>query len=444
MEREKESDLLRSHEPIPDDLRSGFSPFRGAWVKEAIISCVKTLSSPRVTLAWSRPLLTMAQHRRDRPTGSVPGPRSVLVIKPDGIGDLVMAVPFLRELRRAWPAARMNVVVSAHAANLIENCPYVDRILPIRLPPANRWWSPLSRRLAVLPFAHRCIWPKSYDLAIVPRWGVDRFESSFLAHLSGASSRVGYSEHVSAEKERENRGYDRFFTHVVTDRSVSHEAQRNLDLLSALHVDAVEDGLEIWLSDDDELFADGVLAATAPGAVIALGLGAGSPKRIWPLHRFVNVGRWLANQGFVIVLVGGPGEEALGEEFRRHVGGEVIDLTGRATLRESAAVLQRCVLFCGNDAGPMHVAAAARVPVVEISCHPRGGDDLHPNSPKRFSPWGVPHRVIQPDEPADGCASGCRESAPHCITKVRVASVIASIASLLDERTASGRSTDAH
>lgn len=431
-----------------DDFRSYSSPVRGTWVEKPIVSCIKVLSSPRVTLAWCRPLLWMAVPRVDRSTAGVSGVRRILVIKPDGIGDLVVAVPFLRELRRAWPAARIHLVVAAHAANLLETCPYVDQVLKLRLPPADRWWSPLSRRFAALSFARRYLWSTSYDLAIVPRWGRDLFESSFLAFISGAPWRVGFSEHVSAEREMHDRGDDQFFTHALTDRSICHEVRRNLRLLSLLGVDPLEDRLEISLSDDDELFADGVLAATSPDSVVALGPGAGSPKRMWPIQRFVDVGRWLADQGFAIVVVGGPGEEALGEELWRYVAGELIDLTGRATLRQSAAVLQRCVLFCGNDAGPMHLAAAAGIPVVEISCHPRGGDDLHPNSPTRFSPWGVPNRVVRPDEPADGCATdgcatGCRVPAPHCIANVPVASVIAGVASLLDERTASGRSADA-
>ena len=141
-----------------------------------------------------------------------------------------------------------------------------------------------------------------------------------------------------------DRGYDRVLHTCGHRQSVCHEVQRNLGLLSVLvHVgDPLEDRLEIWLSDGDELFADERPAATSPGPIVALGPGAGEPKRMWPIQRFVEVGRWLANQGFAIVVVGGPGEEALGEELRRYVGGEVIDLTGKATLRQCAAVLQRC------------------------------------------------------------------------------------------------------
>ena len=130
-----------------------------------------------------------------------------------------------------------------------------------------------------------------------------------------------------------------------------------------------------------------------------------------------------------MVVVGGPGDEGWGEELRR-IGDDVIDLTNRTTVRETAAVLARCSLFCGSDSGPMHLAAAVGVPIVEVSCHPVSGDDLHPNSPKRFGPWGVPNRVVQPETPMDDCVAGCRFKVPHCILNVRVESVIAAIESL--------------
>jgi heptosyltransferase-2 len=376
------------------------------------------------------------------------GARAILLIRSDSIGDVVMTTPFLRELRRACPEAHVTLVVAPEALNVAELCPYADRVLAGSLPPANQWWRPLSRRLAVFSFARHHLWTRSYDLAVVPRWGVDYLENSPLAYFSGASRRMGYSEHVSIEKERENRGYDRFFTDVVSGKPVVHEVQRSLDLLSALDADGLdghlEDRLEIWVSEADELFAESVLAATSPGSTVALGPGAGSPKRMWPIEGYVEVGRWLVSQGFSLAVIGGGGEEeALGEQLRRHINGDVIDLTGKATLRQSAAVLARCALYCGNDSGPMHLAAAAGIPVVEVSCHPRTGSDVHPNSPTRFGPWGVPSRVVQPDEPLEGCKTACDREAAHCITSVPVAQVITAIASLRDERTGSGWSADA-
>jgi ADP-heptose:LPS heptosyltransferase len=86
---------------------------------------------------------------------------------------------------------------------------------------------------------------------------------------------------------------------------------------------------------------------------------------------------------------------ALGSTQDRVIEGTV-DLVGKTTLRQAAAVLEHCTLFIGNDSGLKHLAAAAGIPVVEISGFRKGGDPNHPNSPSRFHAWGVPHRVAQP------------------------------------------------
>jgi ADP-heptose:LPS heptosyltransferase len=101
------------------------------------------------------------------------------------------------------------------------------------------------------------------------------------------------------------------------------------------------------------------------------------------------------------------------------------------TLRESAAVLERCQLFIGSDSAPMHLAAAVGVPCVEISCHPVAGDPLHNNAPERFAPWGVPSKVVRPGAAVPPCTSRCDAEAPHCILAVTPALVLDAASALL-------------
>ena len=74
----------------------------------------------------------------------------ILVLRLDGIGDVVLTGPLLRGLRRTFPAARISCVVAPHALNLLEMCPYIDRVLTFPLSPASRWWHPVTRRVAAL------------------------------------------------------------------------------------------------------------------------------------------------------------------------------------------------------------------------------------------------------------------------------------------------------
>jgi heptosyltransferase-2 len=79
----------------------------------------------------------------------------------------------------------------------------------------------------------------------------------------------------------------------------------------------------------------------------------------------------------------------------------------------------------------MHVGAAAGVPVIEISCHPKDGSPSHPNSPVRFRPWGVPYLVVQPAVALTPCSDGCEAPTAHCITGVTLEQVQGAVDELL-------------
>src|SRR5207237_1475094 len=75
------------------------------------------------------------------------------------------------------------------------------------------------------------LWPRRFDLALLPRWGVDLYGSTFLGYFSGAAERWGYSENVDSEKKVANWDFDLLLTRAVDDRSAKHEVERNLSFL---------------------------------------------------------------------------------------------------------------------------------------------------------------------------------------------------------------------
>ena len=87
----------------------------------------------------------------------------------------------------------------------------------------------------------------------------------------------------------------------------------------------------------------------------------------------------------------------------------------------------------------MHLAAAAGVPVIEISCHPLGGAPEHENSPLRFGPYNVPAVIIRPERPAPPCTDACEASGLHCLAAVPSDRVAKAARQLLPESVRSGR-----
>ncbi|MFC1531995.1 glycosyltransferase family 9 protein [Thermodesulfobacteriota bacterium] len=394
-------------------------------IKWFIEKCFYILTSPYTTLFVGEPFFRFINQRRWGRESHISKIKSVLVIRLDGIGDFVLTTPFLREIRRMYPYAWISIVVQPNISNLVEFCPYLNEVLTYDCKSKGSL-SELKLHWRAFLLSLRHLWRKRYDLAIIPRWDIDGYHASFVAYFSGACRRLAYSEKVTKTKKQLNRGYDHLFTHVLTDSTPKHEAQHNLDIIRQLGGNVQKDSLEIWVTKEDKAYADMILKTNdsiMDRKLIAFFLGASEPKRRWSLQNFIELGLWLKEHSIHILVIGGQEDKHLGIELEKSIGNIVINVTGKATLRQTAALLKKCLLYVGNDAGPMHLAAAARIPIIMISCHPRSGSPYHPNSPKRFGPWGIPHHILQPEKATPPCTDGCIANDAHCILLIDVGNV---------------------
>ena len=364
-----------------------------------------------------------------------------MVIRLDQIGDLVMTTPFLRELRRNLPDVWITLIVLPVAFDLVENCPYVNEVLACDWS-GDRDLYRFHRHWRALKFAHTHLQYKQFDLAILPRRDTDQAHGAFLAYFSGALLRVGYSDISKfGSTPPYFRNNDRLLTHVVDIQTLKHEVEYGLELINYIGGKVQSDHMEIWLNSEDERFSDHVLKShdvKPNNLLIGFVPGATSSKRMWPLSRFAAIGEWLINEyNAKILLVGGQKEESLAYELRQKLKRGVVNTVGQTTLRQAAAILKRCQLYVGNDTGLMHIAAATRVPIVEISCHPKHGLSFHPNSPKRFGPWGVIHRILSPKPDTPPCSGTYMPHEEHRIRDVTVAQVKEAIIDILSSQSKS-------
>lgn len=182
---------------------------------------------------------------------------------------------------------------------------------------------------------------------------------------------------------------------------------------------------EIRLTAEDRDFADRTLQnVSADCILVAVGLGAQSPGRRWPVERYSAVIDELGEQYLVhAIITCAPSEH----ELARHLANtlpETSTISDSRDIRETCALLARCDLFIGNDTGAAHLAAAMRCPTIVISRHPASGDPEHPNGPARFAPWSAWARVLQPARGLDTCDTHCIQTAPHCIEQISVPEVV--------------------
>ncbi len=282
--------------------------------------------------------------------------QNILVRTTNWVGDAVMTLPALRELRRALPGARITLLARPWVSGVFEREPLADRILlcdPGR--PKIAGW----RRLAAQLRAER------FDAALLLQ---NAFEAALIARWAGIPVRAGYARD----------GRSPLLTHAVPVPGrfevPAHECYYYLELLRRLGIIAqLPEVSEIVLENPpapeagrEKLAALGVPAGDgAPIIGINAGAAFGTAKR-WPAERFAAVGRELIRRGARVVLFGAASERPLAESLEHNIGPGAFSTAGRTSLSEFLEVVAGCDLFLTNDTGTMHLAAAARVPVVAI------------------------------------------------------------------------------
>lgn len=301
---------------------------------------------------------------------------NVLVMRYRFIGDTVLTVPFLRNLRRAWPHARIDMMVAPYSSDVLIGTPYVDEFIvydppTIHADSEGRHRTLLSKARFVADLRKR-----RYDKAYVLKRSLS---SAVIALLSGAPERIGF--------DTESRGF--LLTKRVPYRKDQHEVWNFLDVLRADGVPVLDDHLEAWLSEDEAAFADGFLAEHGSGAgarLVAIHPFSSHPQKPWHEDDFIAVANALQERhGCRIVLFGGKRDVDLGAYMAERIRPAPVSAIGRTGLRQTMALLSKCSLLVCNDSGIMHLAAALDVPLVAL---------FGPSPPDVFGPWGRRCRVL--------------------------------------------------
>jgi heptosyltransferase-2 len=348
-------------------------------------------------------------------------PDRILVARLDSIGDCVLSSAFVAGLRSLFPAAHLTGAFAASTAPLFAHCPLFDRVIPIPIDRPQTW-----RELIEPP----------YDIAICPRWDVDYWSTRQLAMMSQAPVRIGFDRGNYRFDSPRDGWAGAYFTELVRTRSDRHEVLKTQNMLQSLGMAGAIPAPKLWLPAEAIDLAARFIERHALDQFTVLAVSAGFANRTWPVENFVSVieAAWHAT-GRRFVVLGAADAMAAGEWLQQQFPRTVVSAAGTLPLLTSAAILAAADLYIGADTGLMHIAAASRVPVIEISCHPLTGSADHPNSPFRFGPYATLNRVIQPQRPRAPCTDGCTIlHTPHCIAAVEPSRVVEMLSDLMRER----------
>jgi len=323
--------------------------------------------------------------------------KSILIVKPSSLGDIVHTLPVVHALKRCFPRCRIGWIVQEAFAAILEQDPAVDRIYSIAIsstsePQAGRFAfvRALGETIATLRDLRRQLRPAPYDLVL-------DLQASFRSGLLGLSNpggvRIGFAD---------ARELNPLFQHqqIRVPQACSHAQEKNL--LFCSHLDCPVDKEDLYLCTRVQADQRAGEFLTRHGvaendAVVYLHAAARWRTKFWRQERWAELADRLV-QGGLRVVFGGSGKDRdyLVQIVDRMTQTPMV-AAGELDLAVSAALLKRSALYVGLDSGPMHMAALAGVPVVAL---------FGPTHPERVGPYNVEHRVVR-DTRLD--CLGCRK-----------------------------------
>lgn len=345
------------------------------------------------------------------------GVRRLLVRGPNWIGDAVMCEPALSTLRGLFPAAEITALLKPSIAELLHGHPALDRVLVYEGQGRHAGWGG-KWRLARTLRGHR------FDLAVLFQ---NAFEAALLAFLAGIPRRYGYATDGRSLLLTDPVG-------VAEHIKTAHQVHYYLGLLRPLGWEGKPAPPRLYLSGEEERqIALRLAEAGVHSTDFLIGLNPGSTyggAKRWLPERFAEGADLLAREirhrtgrESRILVVGAPGEEALGRSLADRMGTPPLLWAGTTTIRELMAVIKRCGLFLTNDTGPMHIAAAFGVPLVAV---------FGPTDPRTTAPFGNGHALIRHPVECSPCLLRECPIDHRCMTHVTVDEVVGAAQRLLE------------
>lgn len=294
----------------------------------------------------------------------------ICIIKPSALGDVVQTMPLIPLMKERFPGSSISWVINRELSPLLEGHSQLDQIIPFdRRGPLSSW----KRTLAELRQGE-------FDLV---------FDLQGLARTAIMNLATRAPLRVGMESAREGARFTCHYSVPDTGRFVPAYL-RYWRVAEALGMKHVSCSTEVPFTDEDRIWAARQLATIGP-RVLAIHPGARWRTKRWPVERFAVVAcKAIRTYGYSVAILGSPAETQVAEQVERLINHfipetDVLNLTGRTSLKQLAAILSASDICLTNDSGPMHLAAAVGTSVLGVfTC----------TTPERSGPPDRQHELV--------------------------------------------------
>jgi len=343
------------------------------------------------------------------------------LVRTHAVGDVLLTTPVARVIKQAWPHTQITVVVGEKSRVAVDGNPYIDSVESF----PEKWW--FSKRFGKILRMTWRLRRKSKDAILL-------LHASPLIHLWGflikAPVRVGFDE--------EGRGFS--LTHKVGRAKTDYDrylGDVNLDLVRALGVPAENAVPDFFLRDDELRAARRFIPPTErTGRPYRIGTAPGGGQNAfektcakhWPVDCYAELMIQLSKQRDIQFFLLGDSTDVQTDRVAEKLANRanVMNLKGKTTFRELAALIHHLDILITNDSSPLHLAVAMNKPVVAL---------FGPTAHWALFPPG-PHRIaLQSTAPCSPCYTygrfpGCPN--PTCMAEISVQEVQHAVESILN------------
>ena len=335
---------------------------------------------------------------------------NILIIKIGALGDVILAVPSIRALRKKFPKSKIKVLVGLDNREVFMNAPFIDEVMVCDFKERDKGLKGLLR-------VAKRLRAEDFDRVIDLQ---NNKRSHVLSFLSCAPKRYGYDNgKLSFLLNRKAKG-----AKLPLD-PITHQ----LKVLNLLRIYNIDRTMELWPTKEDEKWADNFLTSNwvkNKGKLVAFNIGSGVKwaTKLWPIEHFAGVCNRLAKDfGIRVVLIGSEKTDSRIEDFLNQTKCKPINALGKTNIPRLASLVKRCNLLLSPDSAPIHVAAAVDTPFIAL---------FGPTDPDRHMPPAKKCTVIKKDLPCAPCYQRRCDRGYICMQSIEPDEVYKVVLKLLD------------
>ena len=345
--------------------------------------------------------------------------KKILILRMDGLGDLVISTAALREIRKGFPEAEITLVIGPWSQGIAPCIPFHDHLI-------------VHDAFAFGIFRGERRIKLGQEWAFIRRLREGRFDLGIDLRGDILSIIPLFLSRVRFRFGRDRWGGGFLLTHPVsTDRLKDiHEKDKTLVLLDALKIPVTDRDLELRVPEAEDAFVEQFLRECQipqEARIVTIAPAALYSWKAWPPERYAElIARLSKETPCRVFLVGGPGDRKVLDGIVNLSGVRTMNCSGLLNLCQTAALLRRSALFIGNDSGLSHIAAAMKTPLIQL---------FGPGEPEKFGYTGPDRIVIQrADCPHHPCQQrDCSTPRDWCMNKIAVVDVLVAVLRLLGE-----------